>query len=106
MVSAIQTAAAVSKRVFLSLYRWFRLWACYFIQQKSTMMKSTILASLIASAAAFAPASQTRASTAMNAMSDMPGSIDFKTGEFVFDPLKLSETYEPFLPFFREAELK
>jgi len=36
----------------------------------------------------------------------MPGSIDFRCNEFVFDPLKLSETYEPLLPFFREAELK
>jgi hypothetical protein len=71
------------------------------------MMKTCILASLVASAAAFCPAaSQGRVSTAQAAMADMPGSIDFKGGKFVFDPLKLSETYEPFLPFFREAELR
>lgn len=71
------------------------------------MMKTAILASLVASAAAFAPAaSQGRASTAQAAMSDMPGSINFKGDKMVFDPLKLSETYEPFLPFFREAELR
>ena len=71
------------------------------------MMKSTILASLIASAAAFSPASQpARANTAMAAMSDMPGSIDLRGKEFVFDPLGLAETYEPFLPFFREAEIR
>ena len=70
------------------------------------MMKSTILASLIASAAAFAPASQQRAETSLNALSDMPGSINFAAKPFVFDPLNLAETYEPFLPFFREAELR
>ena len=70
------------------------------------MMKSTILASLIASAAAFAPASQQRAATSLSAISDMPGSVDFRGKEFVFDPLNLADTYEPFLPFFREAELR
>lgn len=71
------------------------------------MMKSTILASLIASAAAFAPASQQqRAETSLSALSDMPGSINFAAKPFVFDPLNLAETYEPFLPFFREAELR
>jgi hypothetical protein len=39
-------------------------------------------------------------------MDSMPGSIDFRRKEFRFDPLNLAETYEPFLPFFREAELK
>ena len=70
-------------------------------------MKSAILASLIASAAAFAPASQQRTATAVSAgISDMPGSVDFRGKEFVFDPLNLADTYEPFLPFFREAELR
>jgi hypothetical protein len=39
-------------------------------------------------------------------MDDMAGSVDFRGKEFKFDPLKLSETYSPFLPWFREAELK
>ena len=70
-------------------------------------MKAAIFASLIASAAAFAPASKTGAGTALNAAIDsMAGSIDFRGKEFKFDPLKLSETYEPLLPFLREAELK
>jgi len=34
------------------------------------------------------------------------GGQDFKGGEFKYDPLKLSETYEPLVPFFREAELR
>jgi len=70
-------------------------------------MKSAILASLIASAAAFAPAQQGRPSTAVSlTMNELPGSINFARKEFKFDPLKLSETYQPFLPFFREAELR
>ncbi|EJK71517.1 hypothetical protein THAOC_07036 [Thalassiosira oceanica] len=34
------------------------------------------------------------------------GGQDFKGGEWKWDPLKLSETYEPLVPFFREAELR
>lgn len=72
-------------------------------------MKSVIFASsLVASAAAFAPAANAGTkSTALSAkMADMAGSINFAAKEMKFDPLKLSETYEPLLPFFREAELK
>lgn len=70
-------------------------------------MKTAVLASLIASAAAFAPAQQSRSATAVSAaMDSMPGSIDLRGKEFKFDPLKLSETYEPFLPWFRECELR
>ena len=71
-------------------------------------MKTVLFASLIASASAFAPTSSSNArSTAVPAaVDDMPGAIDFRCNEFKFDPLKLSETYEPLLPFFREAELK
>jgi Chlorophyll A-B binding protein len=36
----------------------------------------------------------------------MPGSINFMRKPFVFDPLKLAETYEPLLPWFRESELR
>lgn len=70
-------------------------------------MKTAVFASLIASAAAFAPASVSGPSTALSgAVDSMPGKIDFRGEAELFDPLKLSETYEPFLPFFREAELR
>jgi len=70
-------------------------------------MKSTIIATLIAGAAAFAPAPTTRTSTQVNAVwDDYAGGVDFKGGEFKFDPLGLSETYKPLVPFFREAEIR
>ena len=68
---------------------------------------STILASLIASAAAFASQQQQPTSTSLSVtMEEMPGSINFFRKEFKFDPLGLAETYQPFLPFFRDAELR
>jgi hypothetical protein len=70
-------------------------------------MKIALAASLLASAAAFAPSQMSTSSTALSAAIDsMPGSIDFRGKEFKFDPLKLSETYEPLLPFFRESEIR
>lgn len=69
-------------------------------------MKTAIAASLIASAAAFAPAARPSTGTALAGMDDMAGSVDFRGKEFKFDPLNLSETYEPFLPWFRESELR
>jgi hypothetical protein len=39
-------------------------------------------------------------------MDDYVGSVLFNGKEFKFDPLKLSETYQPFLPWFRESELR
>lgn len=71
-------------------------------------MKACIVASLLASAAAFAPsAMNSRQSTTVSAaMDEMYGSIDFRGKEFKFDPLKLSETYAPLLPWFRESEIK
>lgn len=36
----------------------------------------------------------------------MRGSFDFRGKEWKFDPLNLSETYEPLLPWFRECELR
>ncbi|CAB9501154.1 Fucoxanthin-chlorophyll a-c binding protein [Seminavis robusta] len=72
------------------------------------MMKACILSTLLASAAAFSPAAQPAkaSTTALSAMSDYRGSINLLGKETVFDPLKLSESYEPMLPFFREAELR
>lgn len=71
------------------------------------MMKATVFASLMASAAAFVPAQQGRMSTSVSlTMAELPGSINFARKEFKFDPLNLSDTYQPFLPFFREAELR
>jgi Chlorophyll A-B binding protein len=42
----------------------------------------------------------------MAAMDSMLGLINWRRTEFKFDPLKLSETYEPLLPWFRESELR
>lgn len=70
-------------------------------------MKSCVFVSLIASTAAFAPAQlPATTSTALAAMSDLPGSINYQRKEFAFDPLKLSETYEPLLPYMRDAEIR
>jgi len=73
-------------------------------------MKTCLLASLLTTAAAFTPSSPrsttSSSSTAVDAMADMRGSVDFLGKELKYDPLKLSETYEPLLPFFREAELR
>lgn len=78
-----------------------------YLPSTDATMKSAIIASLIASAAAFAPAATTRSSTAVNAVWDeYAGGVDFKGGDFKFDPLGLSETYKPLVPFFREAEIR
>lgn len=71
-------------------------------------MKSFVFASLLASAAAFAPAQQgSPQKTALSlTMEELPGSINFARKEFKFDPLNLAKTYEPFLPWFRDAELR
>ena len=70
-------------------------------------MKTALFASLVASAAAFTPSGSVDKSTAISATMDgMPGSIDFKRGEYKFDPLGLSETYAPLVPYFRESELR
>ena len=74
-------------------------------------MKVTVFASLVASAAAFAPSlkgssSPPSVTSLSGAMDSMDGSIDFRGQEFKFDPLKLSETFEPWLPWFRESEIR
>jgi len=67
-------------------------------------MKTTVFASLIASAAAFAPAGRAPSSSALFAGEDM--TIDFRGQPFKFDPLKLSETYAPLMPWFKESEIR
>lgn len=72
-------------------------------------MKACIIASLIVTASAFAPQNARTSRTATivaGAMDSMPGSINWAGQEFKFDPLNLSETYEPLLPWFRESELR
>lgn len=70
-------------------------------------MKTVLLASLLTSASAFiTPYAPSLSSRLPAAMDEMPGSINFMRKEFKFDPLKLSETYEPLLPWFRESELR
>jgi len=66
-------------------------------------MKTAILASVLATASAFAPAQQTRSSsTALNAFADKPGALP-PTG--YFDPLGLATSEESF-DFYRSVELK
>jgi len=71
----------------------------------SPTMKIAVLASLIASAAAFVPAQQKAiSSTAINALSDMPGATMPWKG---FDPLGLATLgSESTLAWFRASELK
>ena len=67
-------------------------------------MKTAILATLVASAAAFAPSQVAKTSTALNALTDMPGSTA-PVGPF--DPMNLAESgSEETLSWFRAAELK
>ena len=74
-------------------------------------MKSTVVASLLfaSQVVAFAPSQQaSRSTTELSAsvFDTYPGAINLFRKEFKFDPLKLSETYEPLVPWFRESELK
>jgi len=67
-------------------------------------VKTAILATLVASAAAFAPSQVAKTSTALNALTDMPGSTA-PVGPF--DPMNLAESgSEETLAWFRAAELK
>jgi hypothetical protein len=80
---------------------------------RSTMMQTAILATLLGSAAAFAPAPATKATTALSASEKSPavpflpypenlkGYIGDDLG---FDPLRISD-YFP-MDYLREAELK
>lgn len=71
------------------------------------MKTAAILTLLAGSAAAFAPAPATQSTTAIaSVFDDYAGARDFRGAEFKFDPLKLSETYSPFVPWFRETELR
>jgi hypothetical protein len=75
----------------------------------NTKMKSAAILSLFtASATAFAPAPVSTSSTSLagSVFDDYVGAKDFRGAEFKFDPLKLSETYEPFQGWFRETELR
>lgn len=77
------------------------------------MMKSIIATTLMLASSqvsAFAPQQlqQSRSSTELKAsvFDTYPGAINLFRKEFKFDPLKLSETYEPLVPWFRESEIK
>jgi len=72
-------------------------------------MKSVaIFAALAGSAAAFAPAQTGKSSSALSdsVFDKYVGAVDFRGKEFKWDPLNLSETYEPFQGWFRESELR
>ena len=88
--------------------RWLP-YSIHLLERKRNKMKSCILASLVAGACAFAPSGNgvRSASVATNAVwDDMYGGVDFRGKEFKYDPLNLAESYKPFLPWFREAEIK
>ena len=76
------------------------------------MMKTTILAALLGSAVAFAPAHVSKATTALNGEKSpavpflpMPENLKGYVGDDIgFDPLRISD-YFP-MDYLREAELK
>eukprot|EP00429_Kryptoperidinium_foliaceum_P098431 CAMPEP_0176238242 /NCGR_PEP_ID=MMETSP0121_2-20121125/28263_1 /TAXON_ID=160619 /ORGANISM="Kryptoperidinium foliaceum, Strain CCMP 1326" /LENGTH=197 /DNA_ID=CAMNT_0017577709 /DNA_START=1 /DNA_END=594 /DNA_ORIENTATION=- len=71
------------------------------------MKTAATLIALATGASAFTGTQPASRSTAMRAAMDkMDGSIDLRGKEFKFDPLKLAETYEPFLPWFKECEIR
>lgn len=72
------------------------------------MKSAAIFAALAGSAAAFTPAPTGKPSTTLEAsvFDEYVGAVDFRGKEFKWDPLKLSETYEPFQGWFRECELR
>eukprot|EP00592_Proboscia_alata_P000651 CAMPEP_0194376252 /NCGR_PEP_ID=MMETSP0174-20130528/24685_1 /TAXON_ID=216777 /ORGANISM="Proboscia alata, Strain PI-D3" /LENGTH=209 /DNA_ID=CAMNT_0039156831 /DNA_START=126 /DNA_END=755 /DNA_ORIENTATION=- len=73
---------------------------------------------LAGSTSAFKPASSQLKSVVSLMMSDSPveaenpvfkdleGSRDYRGGKFEFDPMGLSKTYSPWVPWFRECELR
>merc|ERR1719384_1491195 len=67
-----------------------------------------LVAAFTAGVSAFAPAATSSKSAASlkSVFDEYEGAIDFRCKKFEFDPLKLSETYSPWVPFFREAELR
>mmetsp|Transcript_32498 Transcript_32498/g.49000 ORF Transcript_32498/g.49000 Transcript_32498/m.49000 type:complete len:199 (+) Transcript_32498:100-696(+) len=67
-----------------------------------------LVAAFTAGVSAFAPAAtSSKSATSLKSVFDKyEGAIDFRCKKFEFDPLKLSETYSPWVPFFREAELR
>merc|ERR550539_1249572 len=72
-------------------------------------MKFTAAFALLAgSASAFTPAPVAKSTTALSesVFDNYVGAVDFRGKEFKWDPLKLSETYEPFQAWFRECELR
>ncbi|VEU34078.1 unnamed protein product [Pseudo-nitzschia multistriata] len=73
------------------------------------MKTAAILALIAGTASAFTTSnvnSSPRSATLSAAVDDMVGAVDLRGKEFFFDPLGLAETYSPFLPWFREAELR
>eukprot|EP00536_Pseudo-nitzschia_multiseries_P004031 jgi/Psemu1/284816/fgenesh1_pg.65_\ len=73
------------------------------------MKTAAILALIAGTASAFTTSnvnSSPRTAVQASAMDDMVGAVDLRGKEFKFDPLKLSETYGPLVPWFREAELR
>jgi len=71
------------------------------------MMKAVAALALLSGVSAFTATTSTRSTTALNSVfEDYQGAIGPLRQEFKFDPLKLSETYSPLVPWFRETELR
>jgi hypothetical protein len=76
------------------------------------MKTAAVLAACLAgSASAFtgtplATSAVSGSSLKMSVWDSYPGGVDFRGKKFEYDPLKLSETYEPLVPWFRECELR
>lgn len=69
---------------------------------------AAVLALTGAASAFTAPAVSTSKNTALQGtvFEDYPGNQNFLGQKMDFDPFNLSETYSPFVPYFRESELR
>lgn len=73
------------------------------------MKASLLLLAALSTASAFTTTAPTPVkSTALSVKFDteLPGAVDLRGQKFEFDPLRLAETYSPFLPWFKECELR
>lgn len=73
------------------------------------MKASLIFLSALSTASAFTTTTPSPAkSTALSVKFDLdsPGAVDLRGQKFEYDPLRLAETYKPFLPWFQECELR
>lgn len=72
------------------------------------MKIAAALLALAGAASAFTTAPSTKNSVALQGtvFEDYAGNVNWAGQKFDFDPFNLAETYSPFVPYFREAELR